>query len=342
MKKSIYFLGVAFSCVLTSCSSDSDDPEVQVAPVGGAEVVQDGFSFTEGPAVDKNGNVYFTDQPNDKIHKWDAATGVVTEFLSGTGRANGMAFDSDGNIIACADMYGEVWKIKPDGSHEVLIDNYNGKLLNGPNDVWINPVTGGMYITDPIFPRGYWDADDVRRTNNFEFDDDTQTYSGSQLWPPVHSEQTETGKGGHVYYLAPDAVELVRVTTMAQWDADVWPNGVVGTPDGKKLYVNRWAGDNLGGTIAFDINSDGTLTNMSTFSTIGGDGMSMDSKGDIYISNGFGVVVINPEGDELFRIGSVGGTTNNVFAGADQKTLFITNVTGVATVSMSIGGVEKF
>src|SRR5512147_2296980 len=76
-----------------------------------------GFSFTEGPAVDRHGNVFFTDQPNDRIYRWDAGTGEITLFLQGTGRANGMAFDRDGNLIACSDMHGEVWKIFPDGSH---------------------------------------------------------------------------------------------------------------------------------------------------------------------------------------------------------------------------------
>jgi hypothetical protein len=98
----------------------------------------------------------------------------------------------------CADMHGELWKIHPDGTHEVLVNNYNGKLLNGPNDVWINPVTGGIYITDPIFPRDYWDASDPRK----------------QPWEPTHSEQAAVGKGGHVYYLAPGSNTLVRVT---QW-----------------------------------------------------------------------------------------------------------------------------
>ncbi len=74
-----------------------------------------GFSFTEGPAVDRHGNVFFTDQPNDRIYRWDARTGKVTLFLQGTGRANGMAFDADGNLIAAADMHGELWKIRPDG-----------------------------------------------------------------------------------------------------------------------------------------------------------------------------------------------------------------------------------
>ena len=140
---------------------------------GTVDTIQKGFGFTEGPAVDKHGNVFFTDQPNDRIYKWNAATGKLTLFLQGTGRSNGMEFDREGNLIACADMHGELWKIRPDGSHTVLVNNYNGKLLNGPNDVWINPCTGGIYITDPIFPRDYWDASDPRKQN----------------WEPTHSEQ---------------------------------------------------------------------------------------------------------------------------------------------------------
>ena len=194
-------------------------------PQGQLVSLASGFSFTEGPAADKHGNVYFTDQPNDKIYRWDAGSGKVTLWLEGTGRANGMIFDLDGNLIAAADMYGELWKIRPDGSHKVLVDNYQGKLLNGPNDVWINPNNGGIYLTDPIFPRGYWEAGDPRQ----------------QPWEPTRSEQSPQGKGGHVYYLPAGGRKLVRVTSDALgWESDAWPNGVVGTPDGKKLYVNKW------------------------------------------------------------------------------------------------------
>lgn len=291
------------------------------------KVIQTGFDFVEGPAVDKMGNVFFTDQPNDKIFKWDANTGSISLFIEGTGRSNGMAFDKDGNIIACADMHGELWKIFPDGTHEVLVDNYNGKLLNGPNDVWINPKTGGIYITDPIFPRGYWDLSDPR----------------SQSWPPTHSEQAATGKGGHVYYLAPGSHTLIRVTTMPDWDADSWPNGIVGTPDGKKLYVNKWAGDNMGGTWVFEIKPNGELNNMKKFIEMGGDGMSMDELGDIYISNGLGVTAFDKIGNKLFTIDTGEGATNNVFAGKDEKTLFITGPTStVQSIEMNVKGVEKF
>jgi gluconolactonase len=329
------YMIMATACFgLYSCS-DSDGPTALTEPVGNLQTVQSGFGFTEGPAVDKDGNVFFTDQPNDKILKWNAATNEITTFKTGTGRSNGMAFDKDGNLIACADMLGELWKIKPDGSHTVLVNNYEGKLLNGPNDVWINPVTGGMYITDPMFPRDYWNATDPRKVKN-------------PSWPPTKSEQAATGKGGHVYYLAPGATSLVRVTTQAAWAADSWPNGVVGTPDGKKLYVNKWAGDNQGGTWSFDINSDGTLTNMVKFINMGGDGMSMDANGNIYISNGIGVNVFDPKGVNILiiptnTVGTPGGATNNVFAGSDQKTLFITGPsTKVTTLKVNVPGVEKF
>jgi gluconolactonase len=287
-----------------------------------------GFSFTEGPAVDRHGNVFFTDQPNDRIYRWDAGTGKVTLFLEGTGRANGMAFDAEGNLITASDMHGELWKIHPDGSHEVLVNNYGGKLLNGPNDVWINPVNGGIYITDPIFPRDYWDAGDPRQ----------------QPWEPTHSEQAPQGKGGYVYYLARGAHTLVRVTTEAMgWESDSWPNGVVGTPDGKKLYVNKWAADNKGGTWVFNIKHDGTLTNMRKFSDWGGDGMSMDERGNIYISNGEGVMGFDPNGNNILKI-PVGGTaTNNTFAGRNGKTLVITGPPDrVTAIRMNVKGAPNW
>ncbi|MEO8887245.1 MAG: SMP-30/gluconolactonase/LRE family protein [Mucilaginibacter sp.] len=340
MKKTLFIFS-GLLCLLTvySCRSDfgihpvGGDPSdptnlVSASSHGQLDTLATGFSFTEGPAVDKHGNIFFTDQPNDKIYKWNVATKMLSTFLTGTGRSNGMAFDRDGYLIACADMYGELWRIAPDGSHTVLVNNYNGKLLNGPNDVWINPVTGGMYITDPIFPRSYWAPGDPRQ----------------QPWEPTHSEQAATGKGGYVYYLAPGSHTLVRVVTDAMgWDSDSWPNGVVGTPDGRKLYVNKWKGDNMGGTWVFDIRTDGTLTNMHKFIDMGGDGMSMDERRNIYISNGLGVTTFDPTGTKILSIPMNGGATNNVFGGENEKTLFITSGSGnLTSLKMNVRGVEKY
>lgn len=328
-----------------SRSPDCKSPECECNPIPGStffdptclisasqrgrlDTIKKGFSFTEGPAVDKNGNVFFTDQPNDKIYRWDANTGSVSLFLTGTGRSNGMAFDKNGDLIACADMHGELWKIRPNGSHTVLVNNYQGKLLNGPNDVWINPVNGGIYITDPIFPRDYWDASDPRK----------------QPWEPTHSEQAATGKGGHVYYLAPGSHTLVRVTTMAGWNTDTWPNGITGTPDGKTLYVNNWTYDGTGKIMSFRINSNGTLSNLKTVvSNLNFcDGMSLDERGNIYVSGGVGVNAYNTAGTKIMTI-SAGGGTNNVFAGKNNKLLFMTGPPDrITSVKMNVKGVEKF
>jgi gluconolactonase len=310
--------------------------EISYAPDAGA--------FTEGPAVDKFGNVFFTDQPHDKIYRWDAATGKVALWLTGTGASNGMALDKNGSLIACADMHGELWSIDKFGNHEVLVDNYNGKLLNGPNDIWINPKDRGMYITDPMFPRPYWDANDPRKIGNLPG------------WPPKYSEQGP-GVAGHVYYLAPGSKELIRVTTDPNWHPETTlPNGVVGSPDGKKLYINKWANSNNAGDVGapggiwvFDINKDGSLSNMQQFAVPipACDGMSADEYGNIYVSTREGVRVYSPQG-VLIKTISIpnprGGSANSVFAGLDQKTLFITGGGSgrIFTQRMNVQGVEKF
>lgn len=364
-KRFFFFLGLLCSFGYYSCQKSVNDPGeaealqghrksppasestffdpahlISASQRGVLDTLATGFKFTEGPAVDRHGNVFFTDQPDDRIYRWDATSGKVTLFLQGTGRSNGMAFDKHGNLIACADMHGELWKIRPDGSHEVLVDNYKGHKLNGPNDVWINPETGGIYITDPMFPRGYWLDTDPRKVNN-------------PGWPPVWSDQGP-GIAGHVYYLAPRSKKLVRVTTMSGWSPESsWPNGIVGTPDGKRLYVNKWAGDNKGGTYSFRINRDGTLSDMKKVTEWGGDGMSMDERGNFYISNGEGLMAFDRHGNNILKVPTGGGATNNVFAGKNNKLLIITgggltsppwpnNQDRLTALKMNVKGVERF
>jgi len=164
------------------------------------EVVSDQFSFTEGPSSDKEGNVYFTDQPNDKIYYWDWKSNKVIEFLNKTGRANGTHFDKDDNLITCSDDQGEMWKISKDKKVQVLFRGFEGKRLNGPNDVW-NDSFGGMYFTDPLYERDYW--------TNFkkEIPDKSLYY------------RNKNGK-------------ITKLDTFTQ------PNGIVGTEKFKKLYVS--------------------------------------------------------------------------------------------------------
>ena len=127
------------------------------APGAKLEKLSGGFQFTEGPTRDKHGNIFFTDQPNNRIMKL-GDDGKLSEFLKPAGRANGMYFDANGNLLACADEKTELWSITSDGKHTVLAKEYEGKSLNGPNDVWQRPQ-GGLYFTDPFYKRPWWDYD---------------------------------------------------------------------------------------------------------------------------------------------------------------------------------------
>jgi len=109
-----------------------------IAPNETLQKLAGDFVFTEGPACDAQGNVFFTDQPNDRILKWSIEDKLST-FMKPCSRANGLSFDPEGNLWACADGKNELWRIDPAGKATVVLKDYEGKLLNGPNDVWIRP-----------------------------------------------------------------------------------------------------------------------------------------------------------------------------------------------------------
>jgi gluconolactonase len=211
--------------------------------------------------------------------------GKLSTFLQPAGRANGMYFDAKGNLIACADEKNALWAITPDKKVTVLVKDYQGKYLNGPNDVWVAP-DGSMYITDPFYKRMWWDHDIMAQD------------------------------GEQVYYLSPDGKKLARVTNDFKK-----PNGITGTPDGKKLFVADIGADR---TYAYDIQPDGSLTNKALFCAKGSDGMTIDEKGNIYIT-GKGVTVFDKTGKQIEHIDVPEPWTANVsFGGKDHQTLFIT------------------
>jgi gluconolactonase len=151
--------------------------------------------------------------------------------------------------------------------------------------VWVVP-TGGLYITDPFYKRPWWDHD-------------TMALDGEQ-----------------VYYLSPDGKKLARVTNDLKK-----PNGITGTPDGRKLFVADIGADR---TYAYDIQPDGSLTNKALFCAKGSDGMTIDEKGNIYIT-GKGVTVFDKTGKQIEHIDVQEPWTANVsFGGKDHQTLFIT------------------
>ncbi|HLL95438.1 MAG TPA: SMP-30/gluconolactonase/LRE family protein [Spirosoma sp.] len=258
------------------------------------------FTFTEGPAVDKAGTVYFTDQPNDKIWTYDTE-GKLSVFMDKTGRSNGLYFDKKGNLIACADQNNELWSISPDKKVTVLMSDYQGKKHNGPNDLWLDQK-GGIYFTDPYYQRDYW-----------------------QRKAPDLDHQ-------RVYYLPAGKKQAVPV------DADLMqPNGIVGTPDGRHLFV---ADIRANKTYKYQIGADGSLTNRQLFVSQGSDGMTLDSEGNLYLT-GRGVTVYDPTGKKLGNIPVPSKWVGNVcFSGKDRRTLFITASESIYTLPMRVKGVE--
>ena len=263
------------------------------------EKLADGFKFTEGPSVDAKGNVYFTDQPNDRILIW-SVDGKLSTFLEPAGRSNGLCFDAQGNLWACADEKNELWKIDvKTKKHEVMVKDYKGKLLNGPNDVWVRP-DGGVYFSDPYYKRDYW-----------------------KRGPKEQDKEA-------VYFLSPDGKTLNRVI-----DDFNKPNGLIGTADGKTLYVTDIGGNK---TFAYDIQPDGSLEKKRLFCEMGCDGMTLDDQGNVYFA-GKGVTVFDKAGKKIELIPVPENWSANVcFGGADMNTLFITASKGLYGMKMKVKG----
>ena len=293
--RTIIVLPVLFLTVL--CSTETKKGIIE--PGAAVEKLSGEFSFTEGPTTDSRGNVYFTDQPNDRIMVWTTGEQLET-FMQPSGRSNGMYFDKDDYLWSCADEKNELWRIAPDKSVEVVLGQYRGAALNGPNDLWIAP-DGAIWFTDPYYQRPWWE----------------------------HKEPPQDGQC--VYYLSSDRQTLLRVI-----DDMVQPNGITGTPDGKTLYVAD-IGDKK--TWAYDIGQDGALSGKRLFCELGSDGMTIDEKGNLYLT-GKGVTVFDKSGQQIEWVEIPEGWTANVaFGGADRKSLFITASKGLYRLRMQVKGV---
>ena len=158
------------------------------------------YTFTEGPATDPEGNVYFTDQPNNKIYRW-SINGEITLFMEESNRSNGLYFDNNGVLLSCADLNNQLVKIYPDKTMEIVVGDFDGKRLNGPNDLWVHS-NGRIYFTDPFYKRKWWD----------------------------HEEKEIQSENVYCFYPEENKVSIVAGNL-------VRPNGIIGTPDGKKLFV---------------------------------------------------------------------------------------------------------
>jgi len=295
-----FLIAFAFNAMVLPAVAQGVDTTGLVKPGATLMEVSKQFTFTEGPAVDRYGNIYFTDQPNDKIWEYDTS-GRLSVFLEKTGRANGMYFNRDGNLLACADEKDELWSIDPAKKITVLLRDFNGHKLNGPNDLWIDKK-GGIYFTDPYYQRDYWE----RKKPDLDRQD--------------------------VYYLPKNSSQPVVVDSLLKQ-----PNGIVGTPDGKYLYVADIAGNK---TYRYEIRKNGRLSNRQLFVPQGSDGMTLDEKGNLYIT-GRGVTIYDQTGKKLAVIPVPSNWVGNIcFGGKERNILFITASESVYTLQMSVKGVE--
>lgn len=277
--------------VITACAGtrfELIEPDAEIVQLAG------GFQFTEGPAADADGSVFFSDIPNRRIHKW-SVDGELSTYREDLGATNGLFFDPNGSLVVCEMEHRQVSRLDPDGTRTLLADAYARKKLNTPNDLWVDP-RGGVYFTDP--------------------------YYGEQ---PETLEQY----GFHVYYITPGDHSVVRVLNDLKG-----PNGIIGTADGRLLYVGD-AGANK--TYVFRIEPDGSLTGRRLFAPEAYDGLTLDEQGNLYVT-GKGVNIYSPEGRLIGSIDPPEQPANLTFGGPDRRTLFMTARTGLYSLRMKVRG----
>ncbi|MFT5736550.1 MAG: gluconolactonase [Maribacter sp.] len=164
-------------------------------------MVADGYAFTEGPASDKEGTIFFTDQANNRILKWDAQRNTVSTYMSPAVRANGFYVNNKGNLLAAADEKYEHWLIDADKNMSILLHQFKNNKDNGPNAICVDQK-GGIYFTDPYYQKPYW----------------------------KHKEAELAVQS--VYYIAPNGTDAKVIA-----DNFKRPNGIIGPAEGSTLYI---------------------------------------------------------------------------------------------------------
>jgi gluconolactonase len=285
------------------------------------EKIADGFTWVEGPVWSRNGGyLLFSDIPTNSVFKWKDGEGA-TLFLKPSGYtgsarfdgrepgSNGLLFDRQGRLVLCEHGDRRIARLEENGSKTTLIDRYDGKRLNSPNDAVFNSG-GDLYFTDPPFglPK--------------RFDD----------------PQKELGFQG-VYRLSVDGkLSLLTKEIKA-------PNGIAFSPDEKILYVTD-VDANRPAWLAFDVKDDGTIANGRVFFDAAPlkkkrkgnpDGLKVDKHGNLFAAGPGGVYVFDPDGTHLGTI-ETGVPTSNVNWGNDGSILYVTASTAVYRIKLSTKG----
>lgn len=294
----------AVACLFFAAGTSlaQDPPVPGVGPAGPVKKMDGKYAFTEGPAADGDGNVYFSDIPNKAIHKIDPA-GKVTVFRDKSNSANGLMVNAKGEVVAC-EMEGAIVALTADGKdRRVVAGEFEGKRFNAPNDLVLDKA-GGVYFTDPMF-----------------------------------RAPTPLPQGKTCVYYADAAGKVARLV-----DDLPNPNGVLLSPDEKTLYVLPTGQKQM---MAYPVEAPGKLGKGRVFCELeqakaggngGGDGGTVDSKGNVYVTSAIGLQVFDPAGKKLGTIRFPEQPSNATFGGKDLKTLYVTARTSVYSCPMEVTG----
>jgi len=340
-RKSIVFVLVTMFVLIVGSSGSSFGGQTEGLVAPGATVHKtSGFTATEGPATDADGNIWFTEVFASRIQKWNWGDGKTTLYRENTGTANGMMFDSDGNLVICEMGNGRIVRDDTKGHVTVIADSLNGEKLRGPNDLWIAP-NGGIYFSHTAMG-GNMLANMPGQGGGAPGGGMPE---GGMTGGEMPSGGMQGGPGGGmpgggmgggdttnlgIVYISPDGKRAELVT-----DDVTSPNGLIGTPDGKILYV----GDG-GKVYSYKINSDGTLSDKTLFCESGTDGMAMDEYNNVYLTDDKEILIYSPAGKLLEKIETPDGCSNVEFCGKDRKTLFFTYHENIYTLKMAVRGCE--
>ena len=277
-----------------------------IAPDAPIERVAGGLTFTEGP-VWRGGALYFSDIPNKRIARWRRLPEGPELTTYARGMSNGLTLDRQGRVLAAEHDGRRVSRVADDGTRTALVEQFQGKRLNSPNDLVVKS-DGAIYFTDPPYavqpsvpgtvrPAGWW----------------TQPIPGKEQ--PCHG----------VYRIAPDGTVRLLLDDFAL------PNGLAFSPDESVLYVDDSAHKHIR---AFDVRPDGSLGNSRVLLDMASDepgvpdGLKVDVQGNVFCTGPGGVWVCRADGTLLGRI-VLPELPANLGWGEDGSVLFLTARTSV-------------
>ena len=267
------------------------------------EKLASNFQFIEGPIWHPDGFLLFSDIPANIIYKF-GSNQQVEVFRRPSGKANGNTLDKENRLLTAEHENRRVSRTEKEGKVITLVDRYQGKRLNSPNDLVVKS-DGSIYFTDPRYG--------------------------------ITKEQEELGFYG-VYRLAADGKLTLLVKDL------VLPNGIAFSPDEQKLYVNNSEAGYIAvfdvkpdGTVT----NQQLFAELKDASQRGvPDGLKVDVEGNVYSTGPGGVWIFSPDGKLLGKISVPETATNLAWGESDRKTLYITGSTSLYRIRLKIAGVR--